>query len=155
MNSGPILTTSVALVLTIGACSGTPEPTRSPDQPTPTTSPSVAPASPSGSSPGSPSGRIAFDNHDDVWVIDADGTDLRQLTSSPGHDFDPSWSPDGAQIAFRSERSGDTEIWLMNSDGDGAAATDGRLVASMVAGRLADRLRRTRRRERRPDRHQP
>ena len=29
------------------------------------------------------SGRIAFDNHEDVWAIDADGTDLIQLTDLP------------------------------------------------------------------------
>ena len=63
------------------------------------------------------SGRIVFDNHEDVWTIDADGTDLIRVTDSPGPDFDPSWSPDGTRIAFRSERSGDPEIWMMNADG--------------------------------------
>ena len=63
------------------------------------------------------SGRIVFDNHEDVWTIDADGTDLTRLTDSPGPDFDPSWSPDGTRIAYRSEGSGDTEIWVMNADG--------------------------------------
>jgi len=63
------------------------------------------------------SGRIAFDNFDDVWAIGADGTGLTRLTHSPGPDFDPSWSPDGTRIAFRSERSGEPEIWVMNADG--------------------------------------
>jgi Tol biopolymer transport system component len=58
-----------------------------------------------------------FDNHEDVWSINANGTDLKQLTDSPGFQFDPSWSPDGTQIVFRSEGSGETEIWLMNADG--------------------------------------
>jgi TolB protein len=60
-----------------------------------------------------------------VWAIDADGTDLTRLTHSPGPDFDPSWSPDGTQIAFRSERSGEPEIWVMNADG-----TDQRRLAA-------------------------
>jgi TolB protein len=63
------------------------------------------------------SGRIVFDNHEDVWVINADGTGLRRLTRSPWPEFDATWSPDGTTIAFRSERKGDPEIWLMNADG--------------------------------------
>ena len=59
------------------------------------------------------SGRIAFDNFEDVWTIDADGTDLTRLTRAPYPEFDPSWSPDGTEIAFRSERSGEPEIWIM------------------------------------------
>jgi Tol biopolymer transport system component len=62
-------------------------------------------------------GRIVFDNLQDVWSINADGTDLTRLTRSPGPDFDATWSPDGARIAFRSERNGDPEICLMNADG--------------------------------------
>ena len=64
-------------------------------------------------------GRIAFDNFDDVWTIDADGTGLTRLTRRPGPDFDPSWSPDGTQIAYRSERCGEPEIWIMDADGTG------------------------------------
>ncbi len=82
-----------------------------------TTAAASGPSSGGGSS--SLSGRIAFDNHDDVWTIDADGTDLTRLTHSPGFEFDPSWSPDGTRIAFRSERSGESEIWVMHADGSG------------------------------------
>jgi TolB protein len=63
------------------------------------------------------SGRIVFDDFDDVWAIDAEGTHLTRLTHSAWPEFDPSWSPDGTQIAYRSERSGEPEIWLMNRDG--------------------------------------
>jgi Tol biopolymer transport system component len=58
-----------------------------------------------------------FDNGEDVFTMDADGTDLTRLTDAPGWDIDASWSPDGTRIAFRSERSGDSEIWIMNADG--------------------------------------
>ena len=49
------------------------------------------------------SGRIVFSNFDDVWIVNADGTDLRQLTHSTWHEFDPAFSPDGRFIAYRSE----------------------------------------------------
>ena len=62
-------------------------------------------------------GRIAFDNFEDVWTINADGTALMRLTHSAQPEFDPSWSPDGTRIAFRSERSGKPEIWVMDADG--------------------------------------
>jgi Tol biopolymer transport system component len=65
------------------------------------------------------SGRIVFDNHEDVWTINADGTDLTRLTHSPAFEFDPSWSPDGTQIAYRSDRGDESEIWVMNADGTG------------------------------------
>jgi TolB protein len=112
-----ILTTSLAVVLVVGACSGGPGRRQSHDRPPPATSASEAPGPRSGGGSISLSGRIAFDNFDDVWTIDADGTDLTRLTHSPGPDFDPSWSPDGTRIAFRSERNGEPEIWVMNVDG--------------------------------------
>jgi Tol biopolymer transport system component len=52
-----------------------------------------------------------------VYVINADSSGLTKPTSHPGNDFDPSWSPDGRQIAFRSERDGNNEIYVMNADG--------------------------------------
>jgi len=79
------------------------------------TSPSVPSGTPSALA--SLSGRIVFDNHEDVWTINADGADLTRLTHSPASEFDPSWSPDGTQIAYRSDRGDESEIWVMNADG--------------------------------------
>jgi TolB protein len=42
-----------------------------------------------------------------------------QLTSNPGNDLEPAWSPDGAQIAFTSDGDGDFDIYVMNADGSG------------------------------------
>jgi Tol biopolymer transport system component len=33
-------------------------------------------------------------------------------------DAQPTWSPDGNSIAFRSTRSGDEDIWIMGADGN-------------------------------------
>ena len=62
------------------------------------------------------SGRIAFAYDDGIWVSNADGTDRRQQTKDGG--FDPTFSPDGRQIAYRLLLAADDgEIWLMDSDG--------------------------------------
>lgn len=52
-----------------------------------------------------------------IWVMDIDGSNLRQLTSGPYNDIDPVWSPDGTQIAFASDRGWKPAHWIMNADG--------------------------------------
>ncbi|HEV2811826.1 MAG TPA: hypothetical protein VGW10_01135, partial [Solirubrobacteraceae bacterium] len=64
----------------------------------------------------SPDGRrIVFrsnrDGDPDVWVMDADGSDARQVANDPGDERYPGFSPDGSRIAFTSTRDGDTEIF--------------------------------------------
>ena len=65
------------------------------------------------------SGRIVFDNLQDVWSVNADGTGLRRLTQSPWSEFQPTLSPDGRYIAYRSEPHESPELWVMNADGSG------------------------------------
>ena len=55
--------------------------------------------------------------HPDIYVMDADGSNQRNLTNNPHDDRSPSWSPDGNRIAFMSERDGDYDIYVMGADG--------------------------------------
>ena len=67
-----------------------------------------------------PVGRIVFQASGlstDIFVMNADGTGVVNLTESPESDVLPSWSPDGSRIAFMSDRDGNSEIYLMNADG--------------------------------------
>jgi TolB protein len=91
------------------------------------------------------------DDNWDVWVMNADGSDVHALTDTPGQDYPSAWSPDGKRIAFFSRRaSADGDTFVMNADGSGVrrithcagcrggqrVAPDGRLV---VAVSLVDR----------------
>jgi len=79
----------------------------------------------------SPDGtRIAFHSyraggHDiagthDIYVMNADGSRVINLTNSPWADDDsPNWSADGTRIAFESNRLGNADIYIMNADGSG------------------------------------
>jgi TolB protein len=70
----------------------------------------------------SPDGRrIAFKSNRhgrgdyDIYVMNADGSNLERLTDHPAHDQDPSWMPDGESLLFSSERDsrGDLyRVWL-------------------------------------------
>jgi Tol biopolymer transport system component len=53
----------------------------------------------------------------EIWVVDADGTGLANLTNHPSDDTRPDWSPDGTLVAFQSNRSGNAEIFVMRADG--------------------------------------
>jgi PKD repeat protein len=57
-------------------------------------------------------------NHD-VCAINADGSGFARLTSDPGTETSPDWSPDGARILFLTDRYGGFELAVMNPDGSG------------------------------------
>jgi Tol biopolymer transport system component len=56
-------------------------------------------------------------SHGDVFLMRSDGTSLNNLTDDPARDRRPIFSPEGARIAFYSNRSGRYEIWTTRQDG--------------------------------------
>jgi tricorn protease len=75
----------------------------------------------------SPTGvRAAFEARGEIFTVPAEKGDTRNLTRSPGvHDRNPAWSPDGTQLAWLSDASG--EYQLMIGDQFGLSAP--RIVA--------------------------
>jgi Tol biopolymer transport system component len=55
----------------------------------------------------------------EIFTAHADGSEWIRLTTNPGADQTPRWSPDGTRIAWASARQGAREIWVMNADGSG------------------------------------
>lgn len=69
----------------------------------------------------------------DVWVMDADGRNPKNPTAAhAGNDGYPSFSPDGAWIAFDSNRDDRNEIYVMRPDG-----SDPRRITTSPGGNLA------------------
>jgi TolB protein len=52
-----------------------------------------------------------------LYTVRPDGSDLVRLTHTPSYDGDPTWAPNGSQIAFVSDRLGSSAVWIMNPDG--------------------------------------
>ncbi len=66
--------------------------------------------------------RAAFSARGDIFTVPAEHGPTRNLTRSSGaNDREPAWSPDGRRIAFVSDRTGETEIWVIAQDGSGEA----------------------------------
>lgn len=69
-----------------------------------------------------PDGRIVYSSiqpgeHSKAWIMNADGTQQKQLTTGRSYDASFATSPDGRFIVFASNRTGYFEIWRMNTDG--------------------------------------
>ena len=127
------------IVLAIGACSA--RSTAAPTAPTsaspaPSAAPTARISAPASTSsprigdlvdvrgepidPSSLTGRIVFaDGTTDIYVVNANGSGLQRLTNDAAMEFDPTWSPDGTQIAYRHQAGDDgtTDIYTMRADG--------------------------------------
>jgi Tol biopolymer transport system component len=125
------LASSTALLIGCGSA-GSPAPTVTSTPSAAASTAATATASAQGSASHSTidlaslTGRIAFSgggrHAEDVYVVDANGDGFRKVTSDPASDFDPSWSPDGARLAYRHQTGMDptSEVWVIGTDGNDA-----------------------------------
>src|SRR5438046_10309939 len=56
---------------------------------------------------------VAFEYAGDLWVVSRSGGQARRLTSTPGAEIDPYFSPDGSQIAFTATVAGNTDVYVV------------------------------------------
>src|SRR3989441_1805293 len=71
----------------------------------------------------SPDGKaILFDLLGDIYRVGIAGGKAERVTSGLAFDYAPRYSPDGRMIVFCSDRGGNMNLWLMNSDGTEARA---------------------------------
>jgi Tol biopolymer transport system component len=65
----------------------------------------------------------AVSGTDDIWLMNADGTSKRNVTSDAAYNFDPSWSPDGTRIVYTAIAviGAYKDVWVMKVDGTGKA----------------------------------
>ena len=83
--------------------------------------------------PPAKTGTLLFGSHGNLWVINSDGSGLKQVSNFKGNDvyFSASWSPEGSKIAYlnyrRLEGSPLTSlnIWVMNADGSSVTPLTG------------------------------
>jgi tricorn protease len=68
-------------------------------------------------SPAIAEGKIAFVYADDIWLAHADGTAAHRLSSHPGMERNPYFSPDGKHVAFTASYDGNVDVFVVPVEG--------------------------------------
>jgi Tol biopolymer transport system component/beta-lactamase regulating signal transducer with metallopeptidase domain len=80
--------------------------------------------------------QIAFhsnrDGNNEIYVMDADGKNQRNITNNPAGDWGAAWSPGGQRIAFGSNRDGILEVYVMDADGKNQRNITNNLTVNQV-----------------------
>src|SRR5512141_1102462 len=61
--------------------------------------------------------QIAFAYANDIWTANPDGSGVSRLTSHPGVESGPHFSPDGKWIAFTGNYDGNTDVFIVPAAG--------------------------------------
>ena len=100
-----------AILVFISACQSKPQPTSPPTIGWTPTSPTTTEVPPQ------PECQIAFasdrDGNSEIYVVNAEGGGLQNVSNHYAYDSEPAWSPDGSKIAFVSDREGNEDIFII------------------------------------------
>lgn len=84
--------------------------------------------------PSMSSENIVFTYGSDIWISDTNGQNVRRITSTPAVESNPHLSPDGQWIAFSSNRSGNTAVYVVSKNGGTPTRLTWHPSASLVRG---------------------
>lgn len=84
------------------------------------------------------SDHLAFVYANDVWVVDRAGGDARRLTTFPGSESNPQFSPDGQRVAFSGQHDGNTDVYVVSLAGGEPTRLTWHPSADVVRGWSAD-----------------
>ncbi|MEI7686732.1 MAG: hypothetical protein WCL32_17065, partial [Planctomycetota bacterium] len=77
--------------------------------------------------------QIAFtsnrDSNYEIYVMNADGANVRRVTNHPERDDFPCWTPDGKHLLFVGERNGKFDIYKVEAPAENTTAVTGTLPA--------------------------
>lgn len=110
-------------VLAPGALTATPTITLEPSTATPQTATATT-------TPALRNGPIVFDSEEDIFIMDADGSDMRRLTNTPQRDDEADISSNGRFIAYETNSGGERVVMIMD--------TNGRSPRELIPGRQPD-----------------
>lgn len=120
VEDGATPTATATATATVAPSSTSPPSSGGPGTGSDVTPPPVTPGSGEGPEP---EGRIVFltfrdDDDREIYSVNVDGSDVKNLTNSPGVDENPDVSPDGKHIVWASDRNeGRLYLYVMNIDG--------------------------------------
>lgn len=77
---------------------------------------------------------ISFVYGGDIWIADKNGQNARRLTVNPGVEQNPIFSPDGSQIAFTGNYDGNTDVYVISTQGGEPKRVTHHPAADVVRG---------------------